>query len=195
MTTEIKDGFGTGGRARVDQYGQLYVHAVSSEELHSDSLAERAFGVGTIKLPLTANGGFMLWLKHTNTEADLIVHDLWVSWNGGDTNHDRCCELQLYEGGSIPTANEYAITAKNLNLGSAKQAAITAYMWNTATGDGLTIATPGNLVGEALIAKGFTKGQFTGALIVPPEKSLAIKLIPEEAGNATLMLLTAFHHP
>lgn len=194
MAESIKDGTGKAFLAKVTNKNLLAVKAEVDQRLAVASLEDgKGWSVGTSVLPVTATGGHMLWFKHENTDQDFVIHQLLVSWNGGDTNHNRALTGNIFYGTPEPTGNHLAISPLNLNRGSVAQSGMTVYMWNTVTGDGLTVASDGTAGGSAIGSQGMTTVNLEGSLVIPPNVAVSIKVGPEEAGKCSLIVLGGFH--
>lgn len=190
----IQDGRGTGSRAGVNSVGKLEVRSTTTPILADLSLRNAdAGGAGGEFIGVTATGGYMLWLRNMDVEKPFVLHNVWASWNGGDTNHDRCARLAVYFDTTVPQTNFVALGATQLNRSFVtKQLALEVSVWN-GVGDGMTVAETGSLAGVAYLSKGVSHFDLEGGIILPTGKTLAVVLSGEEVGNAALLISGAYH--
>lgn len=193
MPDAIRDGTGSGNLAKVTSHHQLYTFSITRPEIADVSLDDsRAFLLcSPVFTPGVGVGETTLWFKHSDASHNLMVVEVVPSWNGGNTNHNRSLLVQWLSGTSEPSANRTAVTPVNLNLGSTVSSDITAWAWDN-VGTGLTVATPGTVVGSNYLTQGRTACELGGALIIPADIPMAFRFTAEEAGSGTLALLCFF---
>jgi hypothetical protein len=186
----IKDGTGSGKRVQVNSSNQLVTNAVVSTDYHynSDALG-RAYStiINEVTLSNTANDYTVMLYKNLDPSLQFHINKIYVSWNGGSTNHNRVVTTRFKLGGIEPTANASIFTPLNNNTRFANNALADAFIWN-GVGNGMTIATTGSLVYSAYFPQGMKMVDFEGAFILSFNTTISISMQPEEAGNAGFIM-------
>lgn len=181
----LRDGTGTSRRAKVNTNGQLHVRAITTPRIHQASDGGNAYMLGTTLLTL---GGVaehnVLYGAPSPPEGKLAVFDkIRLSWNGGDTNHDRALVVRLYADSSAPTANKTTVIPANLNFGSANLAPGTYERWDGVGTSGMTVASQGTLALTWIISQGMTIVDFDDSIILPKGSALLLTVEGEEVGK------------
>lgn len=190
----IKDGTGTGNRAKVDSENMLSTLAVTTSQLsHVSALHGEAYILDSGVKTLTSTAEHVLsWIKLTqSTTLQGFFNRLSISWNGGSTNFNRPIEVRLYGGMTEPSANNVAFTPLNLNFGSANTAAGTFWAWD-GVGTGMTVASLGGLSMSFIASQGYTEIPFSNSIILPTNSVLGITAIGAEIGRIGLQALGYF---
>ncbi len=188
----ITDGTGTGTSAEVDKENRLrsFVDTRTQIAFVSEE-KEQAFVINTGQLPVTTTNGLMLFILNTSQTKSIHISNIFLSWTGGNTNHDRVCFAQLASGISTPTGNEVVNVGGNLNSGSGNRPDATILHWD-GVGTGMTGSSGGGVAADALFGRGFTQIPFNDAFIVKFNDSIGINLQGEEVGTAAIVLSMFF---
>ncbi|MCH7759984.1 hypothetical protein IIA15_01065 [candidate division TA06 bacterium] len=177
----IKDG-STGNTAQVTEDNLLHVLSTQHSLESFQSLEEQnVFLIGTNFLPLTATEGLMLYIDN-QSEFDMVLSNIVISWNGGDTNFNRPVFLRFEKGATTPTTNTTSITANNANFSSTKLSGITILEWD-GVGTGMTGGVAGTDVDRAISSIGSLPLQIRGVIRVSSGQTLAIHARGEEIGT------------
>ena len=180
----IRDGSGTGYRAKVSSSMRLQTSAVMEPKIHAvseDNGQAYLFGTGLLTIPATEAA--VLYIKNVDPDRRLIIADLGLSWNGGTVNRNRVLSGRMYVGMAAPSANATVLTVSSSNLGFNIQALLDARKWN-GVGAGMTVASNGVLSAEVNFGAGYTTAPFNGSVILPPNYVLGFTMQGEEAGVA-----------
>jgi hypothetical protein len=187
----LKNGVGDGILAEVFPNHHLAVSSISEPIIGYKSRAdEQAFTIAT-PLPLTVgtSARSCIVLYNGETEKNFIVNKLYVSHNGGSTNHNRVVYGTLYKDTDLPTANilgSTSIALGNLNLGSSRVTSVVAYIWDEAS-TGLD-GDKGDLAMNQMFAQGMTQIELSGSLIMSPSQKVRIDITGEEDTEVLLAL-------
>jgi hypothetical protein len=185
----LKDGTGKGKTARVDNQNRLSVKSDQQPLASYHSKQQEAYLINSGALSVTATGGLVLWIRNDNSTKIFRPTRFMVSWNGGDTNHNRIAKMTMQVGTGVPSGNQTSVTPSNAYLGSTNPASMTAFKWDE-SGDGMT-AVAGADGAVVMIRQGYTDLEITG-LIVPNGVSMAAKIEPEEAGEFSIVVFGYF---
>jgi len=192
----IKDGTGTGNRAKVDNDNRIHVKSNSGTDMEFASHEKQtAYSFSALEKTITSAGGesHILWIKNVNPEKTFQINSIFISYNGGNTNHNRIIIGRGRIGSSTPSANNTSFTGSNLNLTSANVALVEAYVWN-GTGTGMTIAVNGPTALSGYFAQGFNSINFEGALIIGYNQVLDFTIQAEEDGLASVVVTGWFEN-
>jgi hypothetical protein len=190
----IKDGTGTGNRAKVDGENRLETFGVSVSRISHESEGHgEAYLLDSGVKTLTSTAEHLLsWIKLTQpTDMTGVFNRLGISWNGGSTNFNRPAEIRVYGGTVEPTANNAAFTPLNLNFGSANTAQGTFWTWD-GVGVGMTTASLGLLAMSFIVSQGTTLIDFNDAIVLPTNSVLGVTCIGNEIGDVGLSALGYF---
>lgn len=187
--TVIKDGTGTGYLAKVDSEGHLTTHSTSRPEFVfiNDTTGQYFAATTGVVTANSTNEHAVLYIENLSSTLNLYV-DAWVlSYNGGSTDHNRCCRIRVYKNCIAPTANHTQITLPSLNWSKAILADTIAYKWD-GVGDGMTKGSAGTLIFDSLFRNGLTQLQVSGSPILNQGNSVTVSYTPEQIGTfATVM--------
>jgi hypothetical protein len=187
MPDTIRDGKGKGYLAGVTSNNNLMTEGVADERISNASLNGNAFGIGIPLRTGTTTGGTYLWIKNTDPNRILNIDHLTLFYNGGSTNHDRTCEIQLRFNGGTPSANNTAGTEGNLHRGSGKSALMDWYYWDE-VGDGMTVADEVSAM-YGIFGKGMSFIDMKGSLILDFNQTVSFYCKPEEIGEIAIGVL------
>ncbi len=190
----IKDGTGSGKRAKVDEDNNLRTVAITHSEIrHVSDHDGQAYVLDSGVKTLASTAEHVLsWVKLTQgSDLQGYFERLSISWNGGSTNYNRPLELRLWGGMAEPTANNVAFTPTNLNLGSPNVAQGTFWTWD-GVGVGMTVAFMGLLVMSFIVSQGWTRIPFNDGIVIPTDTVLGISVIGAEVGDVGLQVLGFF---
>ena len=187
MPEQIRDGLGRGSLLAITGRNEAQVRSVTQDE--SADVSEtygRTFTVPTGNMTLNStNEHKVLYMKNTDSARNLYAWVVVVSWNGGDTNHNRALFWSWYLATTaIPTARSTVAYPGNFNFTSGAVANIEAYKWD-GTGDGMEVATVASGGGEWL-AQGRTDIELHGVAILGLNDSAVIAVQGEEIGKFAL---------
>ena len=190
--TMIKDGKGGGHLAEVNDENQLIVKAASesmiSHRSHADSTA---YGISTPMLTITTTGGRILYIKNINSTKNFYLTDVWFSWNGGSTSHNRVMFGDMYFADAVPTTNITTGTPGVLNRGSNNSADLTFIYWDE-VGDGMTGGSGGDRAFSWCNSQGHNRVPVQGAIILGVNTTVGINLKGEEIGEASINMFGYF---
>lgn len=186
----IKDGSGRGYRAKVDEYNRLLTRTASITQ--SALVSDRdglAFTLPAMNysLGVGAQEYYLLWFKNKDPDRHFHINRYYLTWNGGDTNHNRIVDVRMYVGTGEPSANYVDFTPGNLNLTSPRVALCEAKLWNT-VGNGITVPSAGTKAQAAYLGQGAVQFDVDGTFIIGYDQIIAISAIPEEAGKVSLIV-------
>lgn len=191
----IKDGTGSGYRAQVDLDHRIRVRATASADIEFNSTKYgTAFNFLSVENSITSGSEYhVLWLKNTDTNRKLHINTIYVSYNGGNTNHNRVLINRIRFGSSTPSANNTTTTGNNLNLVNSNSALVEAYYWN-GVGAGMTISGNGPVILSSYFGNGFNHIDFQGALLLGYNQVLDFTIQAEETGIASIVLTGWFNN-
>lgn len=163
----IKDGTGTGTRAKVSADHRLHVKANgSSEEAFASEQGQFFIFSSLENIVLSVNNEIhVLWFQNKNPDKVFRIHEVIISHNGGNSSGLAVLTVRLRTGSTEPSANNDLISGKNFNLSNAAEPISTAYAWD-GTSTGMTIATPGNVFLSRYCRQGTTEMVYDGSLIM-----------------------------
>lgn len=195
----IRDGQGRGYAAGVDDNNRLLTQAQAEEYIAFKSRNKKsAFVFHSPNIfDVTGNEGLLAWGYNAEESRSLRVEKFYIGWNGGTTNRNRELLIELYTQTSTPTANNITLDPAfqhtgNMNISSALTPQFLAYFWDN-VGDGMVYADKGKQVlKDIFCGPGFYEVSFRGALIIPPQTSVAIFGNAEEAGRVSFQAHTWF---
>ncbi len=182
MTDVIKDGTGKGYLAKVNSNNELAVEGIVESSFHRNSEKDMGFVIATPILAVTATGGRAL--RAVPTDLPAHIAGFTIGWNGGNTNHNRMLEVEVYFGEGAPTANHVALAARSTISGSVRVPAFTTWRWD-GVGNGMTGMSAGSLIMSCIVGPGCTFVPIDGMLAITLASAMSINLKGEEAGNAT----------
>jgi len=187
MPDTIRDGKGSGSLVKVED-NLLYAKAITETMLaHQSHGNSAAYSMVTPMLTLTTTGGRMVWFANNDTR-DFNVDQFSVSYNGGSTNHNRCCVVYAGFADTVaPTTNTTTGAMGNMNKGAVATADADWIYWNE-TGDCMTGGTEGALSCLGTVGQGRNFFPTNSAFIIPPNKTMVIGLVAEEIGEANISM-------
>jgi hypothetical protein len=182
MSTEIANGVGNSDKAKVDSDNRLHTLAVTRSELaYTSDKKQLGFMYSLGDLTLPASEAFVAYNLNNDVLHNVFLSRIIVSWNGGNTNHNRVAKLRFYSGNPAPTVNFEVVTPGNLYVGSTNTADMVLYGWDGG-GAGMTIGA-GMSVMSAYVAQGATVIELDGAMIFPKGRSMIVSVEAEEIGD------------
>ena len=184
MSGLIIDGVGTSNKARVDARHELHTRARTVDQAALKCVDGEIYLLSIPFYTVGTNGGRVAWMRFTDPNRYFVLDKLIPSWNGGNTNHNRCMQVEYVIGDGDPTANHTAYAMANSNTLSTNTLNATIYVWD-GVGDGITVASSGTSTGRMIVQKGYTIAPVDGKMIVGPNTTLSVKFTAEEAGVAT----------
>lgn len=182
MAEEIKDGTGTGHRAKVDASNRLHVQSVTETINESASENGRAYNINTGTLSLTsANESAVLYFKNT---GDNDIHVASIGYLlGNSTGGSGDLNLKVVKnptaGTVVSDASAVAIN-ENKNAGSSKSLSVLAYKGGE--GKTLTDGTDFYLSLQSGAARSYVIN--TGTLVMPKGSSIGVKITPQASNTA-----------
>lgn len=183
----IKDGTGKGYSARVCSHNRLAVNAVVIKIEAWKAQQGRTYSMNTGILPAAASKNLLFWSHYTAENKFLALERLIISWNGGNTNHNRCANVYLEVGLTQPDTGTEEQPIRNTNSAQASNTlAATALRWDGTTGTGMTGHTIGVATQEYIVDRGKTCWEVGGSFIIAPGYKLGIYIEGEEAGYAAI---------
>lgn len=174
--------------ARVDSSGRVKMTAVSTSEAADVSRNdELAYGIQLPEAELTDTANYRLigYMKNDNTSLDFVLNQIHLDWNGGNTNHNRICRMQVYIGTTAPSANNTAVTPGNMNTNSTLAALLTVFGWD-GVGTEITVASKGLPVIRYFPAQGINYIDTKNILRLAPGLTMGIACKCEEAGSLSM---------
>ena len=188
MGFQIIDGTGTGKVAKVDSENRLKAASdIRTQIAFISQEKQQAYVLTTGQLAVTVTNGLMLYLRNTSQTSIIHVSNIFLSWSGGNTNHDRVVFAQLEGGLTAPITNTAVATVANLNSGSGNVAPATALRWD-GVGTGMIGGSPGLVVADALFNRGFSQIPLNDAQIIQFNDAIGIRLRGEEVGTAAITM-------
>lgn len=188
MPEMIMDGKGRSYLLEVGSDARGKVEAVTIlQESHVGFENGLAFqlAVGTEPLDAvdTTNWNLVIDLINVDPTRNLIMSNLTVSWNGGNTTGNKVVWARVKAGYTI-TGNYTPGILTNLNQTSANIALATFNIWD-GVGSGITHTGGGSTTPFAL-AQGRTEVRLYNTLILGLSGFLGLEVKPEEAGRLAL---------
>jgi len=180
---QILDGKGDGYKVQVDKdHRMLTKSIIETEEAFIASKDARSYLVSTLVHTLNStNEHKVLYLRNNSQQYDMRIQTVYLSWNGGSTNHDRVMKWSWYVAPNEPTANHEEALVGNLNFRSNNIANITAYKWD-GVGDGITWDN-GIIGSEELLGNGHSKIENWGTPIIGFNNAVGLAFTGEEIGD------------
>ncbi len=189
MPETIKDGTGGSYEAKVNSENQLFTRSTNVSEIsHVSKEHAESFGVSTPMLTVTTTLGKMLYIKNTSTTKGLYISDVWINWNGGSTNRDRCVEGQFIFGDGAPSGNNTANAAGVLNRSSSNTADMTVQYWDEVS-TGMTMASSGTAAFYFTNTKGTSHYRVDGGIILGTNDTITLAAKGEEIGEYSVNIL------
>ena len=182
----IRDGMGSGYMAHVDSENHLHTTATTESMIaHRSHYDATAFGGGTPMLSITTTGGRVLYVRNDSTTHDLVISDMWWSWNGGNTSGVTVVAgIMVFDDGA-PSGNYTASGLGVLNRKTTNTADVTVRYWNE-TGNGMTMASSGTEAFYWLNTQGHHHVDVKDAVILGVNDSLSINMQGMEPGEASV---------
>lgn len=186
----IKDGTGQGYRAKVNNNNRLLTTANTQSTISAVSNEfGQAFSFSALEKAVVANTEYhLLWIKNTNPNNNFLINRVVVSYNGGNTNHNRVVTGRFRLGSIPPSANFTSIPggalnqSKNANIPLAE-----AYVWN-GTGSGMTITSSGPIALSGYFRQGFTDIVYDGTFSLGYNNVIDLTMTAEEDGLVSLVV-------
>ena len=181
MSDFIKDGTGTGNRAKVDSKNRLSTLAVVESGSTTAALVGDLYKINTETISLTsANASSLLYIKNTNLVPwvlDRVFYNAGTSTGGSG---DFLAEVIANPTAGTLISGGTAITPHNLNFGSSKT--LTATTLKGAEGSTIT---DGTVRVSTIIPTSGTRVLISfDAIILEAGSSLAIKITPQTGNTA-----------
>lgn len=186
MPNTIRDGKGRGYLVAVGDKNRLDVSSKTMPRIYYASRDGEAWSISTPFLTQTTTGGRMLYLKNTSTTKNIVITKMRANFDGGATNHDKVCQLEVYFGDDAPTVNNTTGAVGNMNRSSNQTFDIDVEYWDE-VGDGMT-CSGGSSGLKMLIAKGTTALEVGGAIILGSNNTMAINIKVEEIGEVSVVI-------
>ena len=182
MVDTIKDGTGTGNRAKVDAKNRLRAFAVVESGGTDAALVGDLYNINTETINLTSsNASSLLYIKNTNQfpwVVDRVFYNAGASTGG---TGDFLAEVVANPTEGTLIDSGVPITAHNLNFGSSET--LTADLLKGAEA---STVTDGVVRVSTIIPTSGTRVLIAfDAIIMPAGSSLAIKITPQ-TGNASM---------
>lgn len=183
MSGAILDGSGKGFRAKVNQRQELQIQSRAIPHAALKCVAGEVFLLSTPWRTVNTTGGRMLWLQFSDPVKYLVLDQLMVSWNGGNTNHNKPLKVEYVLGDTQPTTGTTPWAVANTNSLSTNTLSATILMWDGSTGNGMTGHTSGATAGRLFCPQGYTTQPIDGKMIVGPGMTLAVNAVGIEEGE------------
>lgn len=182
----IKDGTGNSYLAGVNRRHQLQVEAmIKGEMAYVSEVDGEAYTFSTGNLSIIAESYAAAWVKLPVNTRHIHLDKAWLSWNGGDANHNRVAYVEFVGGMFEPSANYSDVVPLNMNLGSANTSDLLVKKWD-GVGAGMTVAFPGVSMGVIHVRQGLTEIALGGVVVIPKDGILGLSVEGEEAGKFAL---------
>jgi hypothetical protein len=194
---QLQDGVGNGYWGKIDQYNRLKTYSTNITEVGDISVRHGlAFSITMdIKTFNSTNEHPWLYLRNDNPNMFLFFSSIVYTFNGGDTNHNRCMTKKVYRNPSIPTNHFNELTSTNLNMGSNNPAVLTAYGWDGSENDGMDVdLSDKTSLSTSLVSKGSLLLSDIESVILQYGNSILFTYTPEEIGKASISLKIYFNH-
>jgi len=186
MPNTIRDGKGRGYLVGVGDANRLDVSSKVMPRIYYASREGEAWAAATPFLTQTTTGGRMLYLKNTSTSKNMIVTKMRMSYDGGATNHDNVCQVQIIFGDGAPSGNNTVGAAGNMNRSSNQTFDIDVEYWDEG-GDGMTCSGGSGGI-KMMIARGTEALEVGGAMILGSNDTMTINMKAEEVGEASVVI-------
>lgn len=183
---QIIDGKGSGRAVEVDVKNRIRTFATIQEHIAAHARSGEAYSIGFPPRTLTLTGGRVIWFKNNNPDYDFLINKIFIFWNGGSTNHNRCVYITAYKDDDEPSANHTEVSAGNLNFGTTQTALATSYYWDE-VGDGMTVVS-GTPFGFMIMSQGVNLLDVASAVVVPYGTTLSLNAQPEEVGELSIII-------
>lgn len=181
---EIKDGTGTGNRAKVNERKELTVRSRAVSGLHDESLlGGEAYWVGTTLIPVTTAAGYtgVLYVKNDNDTGDVIIAGWRLRLAGNVVQYWRL-RVKAATGTLIDSGTD--LTPSNVNVASAR-----VLNANVKQGSNGQTVTDGKIVSEWVNNVGVENLDMEGALVLGPGDSLTLECFPQADGDVSAAVL------
>lgn len=183
MELEIKDGTGSGKRAKVNNNNRIETFSITESRLADISLRDGEAYIITsdfVSLTTTASFSGMLYIKNTDTDKNLFIDKVRVCGTGTSMNAMQCkFYKQPTTGTLISDANAGIVVPAN--LGSNNTFSGTVY---AASGDGKTVTDGTQFSQFTIHLPGHAIQEYDGAIILPGGFAMAIVVQPSVATTA-----------
>lgn len=188
MPEMIRDGKGRSYLLEIGSDSRAKVEAVTiPEESHVGFENGLAFQLGVGSEPMeaidTTNWNLVIDLTNIDPTRNLIMTNLTMSWNGGDTTGGRVVWARVKAVYTI-TGNYTAGTLTNLNQTSANIALATFNIWD-GVGTGIT-HTGGFSSTPFALTQGRTEIRLYNTMVLGLNGFLGLEIKPEEVGKLAL---------
>lgn len=189
----LEDGAGSGRKLKIDSHNRAFCFADTRGLISHVSMTEQeSYAIGTPRYTIPTDDEYkILWVKNAKSGFAFVISKIISFWNGGtiagDVAMDFVINLNAYVDDGVPSANHIEIDAQNLNLGSGNIAEMTTYVWNGATGTGMTVEAGSNFAFMSL-HKGMSTLDLDDSLVVPFNKVLSLSVQPERPGNFAVIV-------
>lgn len=195
MSETIKDGCGSGYLTRVTSDNRLTTYAVIAPYIEfASSKHQDAYNLNLIRAPVSASTQTIV-MQIRNTDPQRLLH-IWnnvISYNGGDTNHNRVLDFNISTGVSFPPTSGYVLGfVAPLWINLPKTPPITGYLWDKTTPGGMQFVSPGSIAFSTLITQGSYYHPLDGCVVIPPGDTLTYSMNAEETGVASLSVKMYF---
>jgi hypothetical protein len=184
----IKDGTGSGSVVKVENT-RLWTQSVMKTTLaNTADVSGYSFTWGCYGKTLPGTDEYtILRIKNTDSQRHLHLHRFMLSWNGGDTNHNRCIVGAFYAGTYPPSANYTSLNPSSTNFSMQLTAPSEAQTWD-GVGNGMTVATNGIKAFEHYFPQNITDVPLDGSIIVPFGISVGFTVKGEEVGKFSFLV-------
>lgn len=184
----IKNGVGDGVLARVFPNHHLAVKSVDESTIGYKSRVEQvAFSMGCpFAYTITTSEHNIMTLFNNDTDKLFVINSLYISTNGGDTSGNKPFYGRMYKGATAPTTGILTgetIRFGNLNFGSSRITEMRAFLWDGATGDGLSGGADGQLGLLQMFGNGLTHIDLRGSVVISPSQYVRITIQGLETGK------------
>ena len=196
MPEQIRDGKGRGYLLEISERNKAQTNAVVQTD--DADVSERHGSSFTLTTgPLTLNSTNphkVLYLKNTNTNKNMYIWVVIISWNGGDINHNRSLYWSWHLATTaVPTAKATPAVAGNLNFTSANVANVMTYIWD-GTNNGMDVVTVAEGGGEYL-TQGRSVIELHGTAIFGLNDAAVLSITGEEVGKFSASARFYFKDP
>lgn len=185
MPEQIRDGKGQGYLLEISQKNRAQTNAVvQSDDAEISEQHGLAFTVttGPLILPDT-NPHKILYLKNLDTNRNMYIWVVIMSWNGGNINYNRALYWSWHLATiAVPTDGAGIIPAGNLNFTSAQTAEVVTYGWDGTHSGGMEVATIAEGGGEYL-TQGRSVIELHGTAIFGLNDAAVLSVTAEEPGK------------
>jgi hypothetical protein len=184
---KLEDGTGQGFLAKVGTDNKVYTFSTTFPRIAdvSDNKQQAYSFASDLLSSVPASQAAVSRVVNDSTTSDLIITNIYISYNGGDTNHNRAAHWALYSSMSAPSANDTAGSAENLNTITSAPADVTFRVWD-GVGSGMTVASNGTLLSDIIVGQGSFNWDFQDSLIIAPTRNVGITVAAEEIGDASV---------